>query len=440
MKDDLIAVSRNYNELMPPGREALLLLILLYNRVETGELEEEFLNRDLEEAIEDIADLLQLDKAIQKETLSKKLSGFFYQTISRNNTYYIRLTVYAKDLCKLVVDRISPEVIKDLQLAHVFRRTLHLSGDDFENIATFNHWYSNHFTVGRKPIIAFTEILLNSVEGSISELKSLLKPEVSDLRELIKNFEKIFNDLSIQASGLAATLKAKDEILSQIKSCKSKFSKNESDFTQFLKIQEDVVYFFETISSQINSINEKIQLASKKLSNLLETLKHKQVYKVRIERFMHELLVASQFSRDGFFLPSKFPRRLLPEFRNKFISIPMNDYKARKHVLPDSFEIDDEHLTAEKERNYQMLLIQERTAKWINLIKTEMSNGSEIIMEDWISQIIHDENSLEIPIAVCYGLLQSIPDDYKLTIENKLAELRDYNLKLWKMRISPILS
>ncbi len=63
---------------MPPGREALLLLILLYNRVEAGELEEEFLNRDLEEAIKDIADLLQLDKAIQKETLSKKLSGFFY--------------------------------------------------------------------------------------------------------------------------------------------------------------------------------------------------------------------------------------------------------------------------------------------------------------------------------------------------------------------------
>lgn len=78
MNDDLITVSRNYNELMPPGREALLLLILLYNRVEAGELEEEFLNRDLEEAIKDIADLLQLDKAIQKETLSKKLSGFFY--------------------------------------------------------------------------------------------------------------------------------------------------------------------------------------------------------------------------------------------------------------------------------------------------------------------------------------------------------------------------
>lgn len=254
MNDDLITVSRNYNELMPPGREALLLLILFYNRVEAGELEEEFLNRDLEEAIEDIADLLQLDKAIQKETLSKKLSGFFYQTISRNNTYYIRLTVYAKDLCKLVVDRISPEVIKDLQLAHVFRRTLQLSDDDFENIATFNHWHANHFTIGRKPIIASTEILLNSVEGSISELKSLLKPEVSDLRELIKNFEKIFNDLSLQASGLAATLKAKDEILSKIKSIKNKFSENETDFTQFLKIQEDVVYFFETISSQINSI------------------------------------------------------------------------------------------------------------------------------------------------------------------------------------------
>ncbi len=237
MNDDLITVSRNYNELMPPGREALLLLILLYNRVEAGELEEEFLNRDLEEAIEDIADLLQLDKAIQKETLSKKLSGFFYQTISRNNTYYIRLTVYAKDLCKLVVDRISPEVIKDLQLAHVFRRTLQLSDDDFENIATFNHWHANHFTIGRKPIIASTEILLNSVEGSISELKSLLKPEVSDLRELIKNFEKIFNDLSLQASGLAATLKAKDEILSKIKSIKNKFSENETDFTQFLKIQ-----------------------------------------------------------------------------------------------------------------------------------------------------------------------------------------------------------
>lgn len=436
MEDTLIAVSRSYNDIMPPGKEALLLLILLYKRIESEELEEEFSNRDFEEAIEDIAILLQLDKSIQKETLSKKLSGYFYHTISRNNNFYLRLTVYAKDFCKLIINRISPEVIKDLELAHVFRRTLQLTDADFENIASLSHWYANHFLIGNRQIIAHTEILNTNVENSIQNLKSLLKPDLSDLRELIRDFETIFSELSVQAVGLTGTMNAKDEILSKVKSFKERFSFNGDEFEQYLRIQDGVVQFFEEITNRINSINEKIQIASKRLSNLLDTLKHKQLYKVKLERFLHEMLMIIDPLHEAA-IPVDFPRVVYPSFNNRFISIPFNDYKGRKKLLPDLPEIDDDHFLAEKERNYQMLLIQERTALWIDQIKKEITNGSEIVMEDWIEQIIEQENNLEIPISVCYGLLQSISHQHKLSIENQITKLRNSNLQLWKMRISP---
>src|SRR5690606_37232337 len=128
-KDILQLISTNYLEILPQNRETLLLLVWLNQKIDNGNIEEEFTTRDFEEAIEEISDFLHEDKSIQKETLSKKISGYFYETIPKGKGYRIQLTVYTKNLCKLLVHRIKPE-IQQLELIHTFKRTLPLTDKD----------------------------------------------------------------------------------------------------------------------------------------------------------------------------------------------------------------------------------------------------------------------------------------------------------------------
>lgn len=81
--DILLSISRSYSEVLPPNKEALLLIVWLTQKIKKGEIEEEFTTRDFEEAVEDIADFLQLDKNLQKETLAKKNKQLFLRNNSK---------------------------------------------------------------------------------------------------------------------------------------------------------------------------------------------------------------------------------------------------------------------------------------------------------------------------------------------------------------------
>src|SRR5438874_1854179 len=92
-KDILLSISRSYSEILPPSKEAFLLIVWLTQKIKNGEMEEEFTTRDFEEAVEDVADFLQLDKNLQKETLAKKTSSYFYETIPKGKEYRIQKSI-----------------------------------------------------------------------------------------------------------------------------------------------------------------------------------------------------------------------------------------------------------------------------------------------------------------------------------------------------------
>ena len=73
--DILLSISRSYSEVLPPSKEALLLIVWLSQKIKKGEIEDEFTTRDFEESVDDVAGFLQLDKSLQKETLAKKTSS-----------------------------------------------------------------------------------------------------------------------------------------------------------------------------------------------------------------------------------------------------------------------------------------------------------------------------------------------------------------------------
>jgi len=77
------SLSQNYLEILPPSKETLLLIILLYKKVETGYIPEDFDEKDFEDTFFEVKDFLHLEKDKNVELLSQKISNHFYQTILR---------------------------------------------------------------------------------------------------------------------------------------------------------------------------------------------------------------------------------------------------------------------------------------------------------------------------------------------------------------------
>ena len=228
---------------MPQNEESLLLLVCLFRKIEDGYINEDFEQKDLDDTIEEVAEFLQKGISIQKETLLKKLSSHFCHTQTIGNRYQIHLTVFAKEMCRLLIDQVQPE-LKKFELYHVLKRTLPLQEEDLLSIENFSYWYEHNFLPAQKTILRTTELLQTTIEEKIGELRNLLKPEVENPKELINSFTEIFKGLEVQTQGLINTLDYKNETLTKIKAIKSKFSQDEETFNQFDKIQREIDGFF----------------------------------------------------------------------------------------------------------------------------------------------------------------------------------------------------
>src|SRR5690606_27962129 len=288
-------------------------------------------------------------------------------------------------------------------------------------------------------ILQHTEVLQQTVEERINELRTLLRPNIENPKELIGQFDKIFEDLAKQATGLANTIDFKNETLRKIKATKDLFTQDTETFNQFDKMQREVDTFFDNISRRISGINEKIQLASRRLRNLLDTLRHKQQFKINLEKFLQLLLVNGKNIKGEIVLPTEFPRRQIPSQLTKYLAIPKIDFQIHSLAEPERPEVDKEYYQKQEAKNLLMLNNQEQTAKWLDRIDTEVQAGNEVRFEEWMDKIIDAESNLEVPIQVCYGLILGSEKEkkQKLVIEQEPDPSSQNNLQLWKMKIHP---
>jgi hypothetical protein len=433
--DLLISLNKSYADLLPQ-KESLLLIVWLYQKIQKGYINEDFEQKDLDDTIEDVLELLNIQTDKNKEALSKKISNHFYITERIGNKYQIHLTVFAKQFCELLIKEVQPE-IKKLELFHVFKRTLPLHDEDLLNLETFNYWFKNHFQPARNEIYSHTEKLNNEVADRINELSTLLKSEIENPKEQINSYTEIFALLEKQTTGLINTIDYKNDTLNKIKSSRDQFGKDEETFDEFSRMQNEVEYFFQSIDRRIASINDKIQLASKRLRSLLDTLKHKQLFKIKIEKFLLLMLKYSHNEKGDIILHERFPKKYLPFIPMKFVAIPKIDFQFYAKAEPQKQEYDKHHEQMERNKGLALLEIQEATAKWLDEINFEMESGKEIEFEQWFDKIVEQENNLEVPIQVCFGLIEgyNCSDDRTILIQKKAVLKNQNELSLWQMKI-----
>ena len=136
-------------------------------------------------------------------------------------------------------------------------------------------------------------------------------------------------------------------------------------------------------------------------------------------------------------LHAKFPKKYLPFIPMKFVAIPKIDFQFYAKAEPQKQEYDRQHEQAERNKGLALLEIQEATAKWLDEMNFEMESGKEIEFEQWFDKIVEQENNLEVPIQVCFGLIEehNSSDDKTIIIQKEAVSKNQNDLMLWQMKI-----
>jgi hypothetical protein len=439
MERELIdSITRNYELLLPSNPESVILLMELNDKIEKGEIDEAFSQHDFEKTVDQVAEMLGREKSIQKETISKKLSQYFYTTAKRGSEYRYQLTVYAKDLVGALINEIQPQY-DDLPLIYTFRRTLPLTDEDLLNIQNLNYWYFNHYGPAKKRILGHIENLQRFVDKKTFELRTILKADIDNARGLIDKFILVFREIGKQTEGLTQTLNFKQDTLDRIKNAEPIFLKDKESWERYFKIRAEIEQFFENIDSRVLSINDRIQTSSSRLKTLYDSLRYKQIYKLKIEKYLISLIRSAQAVEGEITLPPEFSRKNYPYFKSKFRFVPkLNFNDVIPKDVPEMAE--DEELRMLKEtENMRILVRQEHISKWLENINSRITAGDDIEFEDWLGEIYKAEQNLEVPIDVCFGLIQQHnknPDAELIVDKDRTFNLND-DVTIWRMKIQP---
>lgn len=430
-------ISENFELLLPQNKEVFLLLVTIQNKIDKGEIEEMFTQREFDDAIDEVGVFLKRGQSIQKEVISKKLSQYYYTTLKKGGEYRYQLTVFARELVKSMINEIAPR-FEDTALIHTFNRTLKMTEDDLNSILNFDHWYNYHYMPAKRIILSHTENLQRLVDVKTLALRQLLKTDINNTKDLINRFIEIFEQLGTQIDGLTDTMNFKLEVIDNIKDAEKNFLDKKESWEIYSRIRFEVEKFFDNIDSRILSINDRIQISVSRLKALYETLQYKQLFKLKIEKFLQYLLKNSEPGPEmTVILPETITPKKIPFFREKYTRIPNLDFT---NVIPrdvPELEEDAAYKKIKEDANMKMLNRQESITKWLEDINGNMVDGKTIEFDKWFEDIYSEEQNLEVPIDVCFGLLHRYgrSKNVEIVIERKNTIDTKSDLTLWKMKL-----
>ncbi|MBI4929723.1 MAG: hypothetical protein HY841_03095 [Bacteroidetes bacterium] len=437
-------IARSFEYLIPRDVETIFLLLNLQAKIENKEIDDIFSQKDFEDSVDEVTVMLKRERGIQKENISKRLSQHFYTTLKLGEEYRYELTVFAKDFTKLLLNEVSPNY-ENLELVHTFKRTLPVQDDDVTSIDKLNYWFAHHYSSSKKFIHAHTDNLQRFVDKKVSELRVLLKPNVDNPKEMITQFLIIFEQLGKQTEGITSALNFKQNIIDKLKNSEPNFKDKREDWEQYDRIYNEVISFFENIDNRVLSINDKIQQARTRLKSLYDNLRYKQQYKLRIEKFLLLLLKGSKTvdipnkQDKKIVLPTSVVKKEIVYHRDRFYFPPIIDFAEYHKMESPFYQEDEEFKRLSEEDKIKQLARQENTIKWMDNIRGEIELGREVIFEQWMDKIVSKEDNLEVPIDVCFGIIDEYKnrDDVQLEIDKTLIMPLSSNVALWKLKIKP---
>lgn len=454
-------MSLDFNELFSdydfliPNRIEGYIIIRLWQKIKSGEIQEEFSYNDIKNIVNEVTALTN-GATPQIEKILKDLLHYFIkkppETVSK---YY--LSDYAERFIQLLETKIDSPY-RNFPLKKNFEKYFAIEFEEIEDFEELNRWFKQGFhDTSKRVILDHIESLQDEVESSIKKLNEILYSDELQAIEMVRLFVNEFKNFGLKAEQIREALFLKDETLKNLKKTADYFYIKIEETKHYQSIEEEKSYqelehkwktanqikgevavFFDNIDKKLSRINNQIVFASSKLKELEENFQYQSLFKINLKKLLQIVLQTSSYDRkDGIVLHQRFPIKSLPFQKMQFFFVPRYEFNVEPESIGIVPESNTDYEQAERAKIEKELQIQEKIALWIDTCNSRIEKEKQLDYSSVFYEILDNEQNIEIPLQVGFSLFQQYANnkDFDVTIDKIIANPNRNDILTWNMKI-----
>lgn len=441
-----------YDLLIPSKFEGGYLVLALFEKTETGELEEQFTIIDIRETLNEISNRYQQQSVPQTERLLKTLLHYFL----RNHTdepgrYY--LTDYAKSVVALMKNKIE-NPYKNFPLKASFEKFFVIRFNQIKSITDLEERFGRIFIEGPKKIINdHLEALDDELREAYSNLGKILQADESSASAMVRSFTIVFKKFGERAEDITNAIGTKDKFLRDLQQTVDMFfglwdnfkqpsteeeygvlEKLETEWRRSVEIHNDITGYFNAVDSKISNIRRQINNASDKLSELHEHFTVRATLRLHTKRLLGIVLDSAAYDDDGAIFRNNFPLKSIVTETIRLFYPGEYDFGNTAINRVVQVTVDNEYGQQERLEIEGKIKRQQSINEWVEAGLTLLNNNGVLNMKDLMEAIMEAGMDLSIAyeVAVSITTYASENKNVDINIERQVIMLKNTKLLLWK--------
>ena len=203
MQERLTIVFTEYNDLIPPKEEGMIIL-LLDDKIKRKEIDNHFSYTDFAEIVKEVSELSH-GSQLQTQRVLRKLMRYFIERPPDKPNRYV-FSNFAYRFIQLIEKKLD-HPFKNFPLIDSFKQYTSFRAEDILTIESFRSWYMQGFNVTTQETISeHLEALKDETEKAITKLNKILYSDTLPGIELVKQFTEIFSEFGSKADQISEAL------------------------------------------------------------------------------------------------------------------------------------------------------------------------------------------------------------------------------------------
>jgi len=443
-----------YELLFPPKNEGGLLVLSLYHKIKTREIDNYFTANDIRTILERLA--RQTNESVpQSERIIKNLLHFFIRNVpGEPGKYY--LTDHAESVVELMKHKLE-NPYKNFPLKQSFEKYFTLRTGEIKIISDLERRFGKEFVSGHKRIINnHLSALEDELSDAYNQLNLILQSDEQDATVLVKKFVNVFKTFGERAEDITNAISSKDKFLRSLRERVDEFyaavelyphqptlmepeelNRLKDDWRTAKEILNDMEEFFQNVDYKISNIRKQILNASGKLSELHENFSARAYFRLKVRKLYRLSLTCAGYGESETIWNVDFPAKSLVYEKVRLFYPDQYDFGVKKLNAVVQIPVDLAY-QQEKLKEIQIEVSrQEVITGWVAKGKEMLEQHPNLNMAWLMNSILEQEQDYTVAHHVAIELSQFIAEsiDHSLTIEEIPEPLNNVDITIWKMNL-----
>jgi hypothetical protein len=441
-----------YDLLLPSKFDGGYLVIALYEKIKSREIEEYFTQKEINEILTDIKADFNLDSVRQWSNIKDNLFHYFLRSHPDEPWKYY-LTDYAKNVVDLMISKLE-NPYKNHPLKKSVQDSFIISHDEIKTIEELERKFGRIFIQGSKKIIIdHLEALEDELREAYKELNDILRKEdEQSVTSLVRDFTVVFRKFGERAEDITEAIISKDKFLGDLLNVVDHFyrkmeddgkfdtgnvQKSKSDWERAQEIYTDIREFFNSVDQKVSIIRRQINHASEKLTELQEQFSARAFFRLKLKKLHRTILESSQYTAEGIRFGNNFPLKQIVYEPVRMLYPRYYEFEPPKPNIVLNIEADETYGHNENQKITKEINRQQTINQWVDKAKDILENKGLLSVHELMNSIVDEEKDLSIAYQVASRMTAYTSENSNvfIDVEQKIISLSQQDLSLWKTKI-----